>query len=196
MDKYGDINELRRLFGNKKDIPARYETEILIALSHYPELKDEQIRFELSMSAPVPYGTKPVFASVFLPKSQRIYTITILERAEDPENEALIKNLDRKMRIGVFAHELGHVLQYSKCNPLSLFKTLALYLVHPYKKQFERNADKQAIKHGLGEELLRHNEYIRLIPEYLEKRPELNRDYLNPEEIAYYMAHPEKISVA
>jgi hypothetical protein len=196
MGKYGDINELRKLFGIKKDIPARYEEEILIALSHYPELKNEQIRFELSMASPVPYGTKPSLASVFLPKDQRIYTVTILERAEDPENEALIKNLDRKMRIGVFGHELGHVLQYSKRNSFSLLKTLALYLMDPYKRKLERAADQQAIKHGLGEELLRHAEYIRLIPEYIDKRPELNRDYLKPEEIAYYMAHPEKIPEA
>ena len=196
MDKYGDINELRKLFGNRKDIPARYEEEILIALSHYPELKDEHIRFELSMASSVPYSTKPSFASVFLPKDQRMYTITILERAEDPENEALIKNLDRKMRIGVFGHELGHVLQYSKRSPLSLVKMLGLYLVDSYKRQIERAADQQAIKHGLGEELLRHAEYIRLIPEYLDKRPDLNRDYLKPEEITYYMAHPEKIPSA
>ncbi len=196
MDRYEDIIELRRLFGNRKDIPARYETEILIALSHYPELRDEHIRFELTMAAPVPYGTKPSLSSFFLPKNQRVYTVTILERAEDPENEALIKNLDRKMRIGVFGHELGHVLQYSKRSPLSLLKTLALYLVNPYKRQLERGADKQAIKHGLGEELLRHAEYIRLIPEYLDKRPELDRNYLKPEEIAYYIAHPEKIPLA
>jgi hypothetical protein len=194
MEKYGDINELRRQYGKNKIIPSKYEEEILIALYHYPELKNEHIHFQLSFSATVPYGTKPSFASCFMPKTKRSYTITILERAEDPENEALMKNLDRKMRIGVIGHELGHVLQYSRRNPVTLLATLSLYLVDSYRRKIERGADKLCIQHGLGEELLRHNEYIRLIPGYFEKRPELDRNYLKPEEIAYYISHREKIS--
>lgn len=164
MEKYGDIDALRREYGKNKLIPAKYEEEILIALYHYPELKKEHIHFQLAFHASVPYGTKPSFASCFKPKGKRTYTVTILERAEDPENEALMRNLDRKMRIGFIGHELGHVLQYSRCNPLSLLKMLSLYLVDSYKREIERGADKAAIQHGLGEELLRHAEYIRLIP--------------------------------
>lgn len=196
MEKYGDISELRKHFGKNKIIPAKYEEEILIALYHYPELKEEHIHFQLTFSASVPYGTKPSFASCFMPKNKRRYTVTILERAKDPENEALMKNLDRKMRIGVIGHELGHVLHYSQCNPLRLLSTLSLHLVDSYKRKVERGADKAAIQHGLGEELLRHAEYIRLIPEYIDKRPELNRYCLKPDEIAYYMSHPEKITSA
>ena len=196
MEKYGDISELRREYGKNKLIPAKYEEEILIALYHYPELKEEHIHFQLAFHAPVPYGTRPSFASWFKPKGKRTYTVTILERAEEPESEALMKNLDRKMRIGVIGHELGHVLQYKSHNPFSLLKMLSLYLVDSYKRKMERDADKAAIQHGLGEELLRHAEYIRLIPEYMEKRPELNTDYLKPDEIAYYMSHPDKISAA
>jgi hypothetical protein len=196
MDKYGDIQTLRKEFGNHKEIPAKYEEEILIALAHYPELKDEHIQFVLSLAAPVPYGTKPTLASFFAPKDKREYTITILESAEAPEKEALMKHLDKKMRIGVFGHELAHVLQYKNCTTLGLLKTLSLYLVGSYKRRLERSADKVTIKHGLGEELLRHAEYIRLIPEYMEKRPDLNRDYLKPEEIVFYISHPEKIAVA
>lgn len=197
MDKYiHSTEDLRREFGTNKEIPARYEEEILVALSHYPELKEERVRFVLVFSAPVPYGTKPSFKSCFLPRNERTYTVTILEEAADPEREALIKNLDRKMRIGVLGHELGHVLQYSRCEPLQLLRTLAFYMAGSFKRKLEREADMEAIKHGLGKELLLHAEYIRLIPGYADKRPELNRDYLKPEEIVHYMEHPSRLSVA
>jgi hypothetical protein len=196
MDKYGDIDKLRVEFGFNKEIPEKYEEEILIALSHYPELKDEHIRFVLSSTAPVPYGTKPSVGSFLLSRKHRIYVITILEWAKDPEKEALIKNLDRKMRIGVFGHELGHVLQYSKRTTLALLRMVAFMSVDSYRRKIERGADKIAIEHGLGEELLRHAEYIRLIPDYIEQRPELNKNYLLPEEIAYYITHYKLTHVA
>ncbi|MES2516238.1 MAG: hypothetical protein V4580_18930 [Bacteroidota bacterium] len=189
MDKYGDIDELRANFGINKEIPDKYEEEILIALGHYPELKYERIRFVLSSTAIVPYGTKPSLGSFLVSQKQRTYVITILEWAKDPEKEALIKNLDRKMRIGVFGHELAHVLQYTKHSPLALLKMAMLMTIESHRRIIERGADKLAIEHGLGEELLRHAEYIRLIPDYINQRPELNKNYLLPEEIAYYITH-------
>lgn len=183
-------------FSRNKEIPKRYEYEILIALSHYPELRDTQINFSLAVHASVPYGTKPTFASCFTLKSKRVYTITILESADYPESQALMKSLTRPMRIGVLGHELAHVKQFQNCNPFSLLKTLAYFMVSSKRRKMERSADKTAIAHGLGEELLEHALYIRSIPGYLQKRPRLNEEYLLPSEIEYYLHHPEEISAA
>ena len=184
---YSDIQKLKKEFGNLKDIPVKYEREILIALSHFPELKKEDINFQLALHSSVPYGTKPSFASCFIPKNKRTYTITILEAAESPTKEALFRNLTENMRIAVIAHELTHVKQYSKCNPVSLLKTFILYMTPKYKRKIERNADIGAIEHGFGNELLEHALYIRSIPGYLKVRPEINKDYLLPLEIKRYM---------
>jgi hypothetical protein len=189
------LETLRNEFGTNKYIPKKYEREILLVLSHYPELKQTKISFLLAIKAAVPYGTKPTFASCFKPKSKREYTITFLEFADEPENSALMKNISPGMRMGVIAHELVHVLQYERCDPLSLLKTIALYLT-PYKKKIERNADKGAIKHGFGQELFLHAQYIRGIPGYVAKRPELATHYLQPHEIKYYMDHPEELGRA
>lgn len=189
MDKHTDFNTLRNEFGRNKDIPARYEEDILTALSHYPELKRTSIRFELALSASSPCSTKPSIASCFLPKSQRSYIISILEVADDPECEALIKNLDHKMRTAVIGHALAHVLQYNNCYPVKLLHTFSLYVLGSYRQKLERGADKLTIDHGLGEELLRHAEYIRLIPGYTDRHPHIKTDYLTPEEIATYMSH-------
>jgi hypothetical protein len=189
------LDTLKKEFGINKYIPKKYEREILLVLSHFPELKETKINFILALKASVPYGTKPTFASCFKPRAQREYTITILEYADEPENSALMKNLSPGMRMGVIAHELIHVKQYCHCNPLSLIKMFALYLT-PYKKKIERNADKGAIKHGFGEELFLHAQYIRSIPGYVAKRPELATHYLQPHEIKYYMEHPEELDRA
>lgn len=190
------IDSLRRQFGYNKEIPKRYESEILVALSHYPDLTAVKINFMLAVHAAVPYGTKPAFTSCFKPRFRRTYTITILETAELPESEALFKNLTPRMRLGVLGHELGHIRQYESCNPIGLVKTLLAFGLKKFRRKLERGADKTAIKRGLGEELLEHALYIRTIPGYMKKRPDLNRDYLLPEEIKYYIEHPEEIKAA
>src|SRR4051812_1370440 len=73
------IDELRAEFGYKKEIPTKYEKEILIALSHYPELKNVRINFKLSKHASVPYGTKPSTSSYLKKREKRVYIITLLE---------------------------------------------------------------------------------------------------------------------
>src|SRR3954470_19416854 len=123
-----NIEDLQRQFGKYKEIPKKYEFEILSALSHYPELKNAKIRFSLSLHASVPYGTKPSVKSCFVPKHKREYTITILEAADYPENEALLKKLTGRMRTGVIGHELAHVKQFEECNSFSLLKKLASFL--------------------------------------------------------------------
>ncbi len=116
-----------------------------------------------------------------------MYVITLLEKAEFPESAALFKNLDEEERISVIAHELAHVLQFHTCSVLQLFKMAVSYLVPEFKRHIERSADIGAIEHGLGRGLYRHAMYIRSIPGYLKKRPDLNKYYLKPNEILAHL---------
>lgn len=191
-----DLQSLREEFGQHKRIPKKYEKEILLALSRYPELKRTRIQFKLAKEASVPYGTKPTLLSCFLPSRQRTYVVTILEKADKPEKDALLKKCTEEMRMAVLGHELAHVKQYSGRSAAQLLRMLLLYSTSDKKKRvIERNADKQTIKIGLGKELLAHARYLRSIPGYLEQRPELNQYYLLPDEIEYYLQHPDKIRI-
>lgn len=190
------IELYRQKFGRNKDIVKKYETEILTVLSHYPELRHTHIRFMLALHAEVPYGTKPSFASCFKASKNRVYTVTILEHAAYPESEALMKHLSQSMRMGVLAHELAHVVQFERCNPLRLLQTLTNFAFAASRREIERGADKGAIRHGFGRGLLEHARYIRSIPGYVEQRPRLNQDYLLPQEIDYYLNHPDQLNVA
>lgn len=180
---YKSVTELNKSFGKNKHIPFQYEAVILEALSYYPELRDTYIRFKLVNQASEPYGTKPDMKSIFSSPENRSYTISLLERAEGPEFHALFKNLSKEKQLAVIAHELVHVIQFQSCSRLSLLKTLIKYPFPSFKRKIERDADLGAIEHGLGKGLYEHATYLRSIPGYLEKRPELNKYYLTPDEI-------------
>jgi hypothetical protein len=170
-----------------KEIPIKYEKEILIALSRYPELKKVHIHFTLVNHSSVPYSTRPVLTSCFRSRKKREYVISILEKANYPESEALFEKLTERMRIGVIGHELYHVVQYH-FGRFSLIKTFLLSLMYGFRRKLERAADRGAIQRGLGKQLLEHAKYIRSIPGYLQKRPSIQTDHLKPSEIEYLIS--------
>lgn len=178
-----DLARLRITAGFNKIIPAEYEKAILTALSHYPELKYTKIHFKKTNRSATPYGTMPSPNSFLRPSARRKYIVTLLEKANAPVKNVLFKNLPFDAQVAVIAHELIHVLQFSKCSVPELFKLSVLYLFPWFRKRIERGADIGAIEHGFGNNLYKHAMYIRSIPGYLEERPEINKYYLKPEEI-------------
>jgi hypothetical protein len=170
-----------------KVIPVRYEAPILKALSAYPDLERVHIHFKLTSKHPVPYGTTPAISSLFRPARKRVYYITLLEEAAPPEHEALFKNLTFDAQVAVIAHELVHVLQFNACSVAGLWKTMLMYPFSSFKKKLEREADAGAIDHGFGPELYAHAMYLRSIPGYIEKRPEIDKYYLKPSDILEYL---------
>jgi hypothetical protein len=177
------LDDLRKEFGKNKKIPVQFEAAILVALSHYPELKETRINFKLKWNHKVPYGTTPAFYTIFRKPENRVYNIAILMDAKDPERQALLKNLRFEAQVGVIGHELAHVVQFQRMNGIQLLNALASYLKPAFKRRIERSADLGAIVHGLGRELLEHAIYIRTIPGYVQHRKEINKNYLKPKEI-------------
>jgi hypothetical protein len=169
-----------------KVIPEKYEGPILIALSCFPELADAKIHFVLTNSNSMLYSTKPFLGAIFLPPAKRKYKVSLLEKAKEPHYSALFKNLSEEKQVAVIAHELTHVIQFHFCSAAQLIKKLLSYPFPAVKKKMERDADIGAIMHGQGMGLYHHAVYLRSIPGYLEKRPEINKYYLTPDEILEY----------
>jgi hypothetical protein len=180
---YPPLMQLRKEFGNNKKIPTQYEEVILQALSHYPELKNTHIKFELKNNHPTPYGTSPTPASIFKGIAERIYVVSLLEEADPPIRLALFKNLPLEAQRAVIGHELAHVVQYNRKNTLELMAIGLKYTNLFSRRKIERGADIRTIEHGLGDELYIHAVYIRKIPGYVEKRKTIETDYLKPDEI-------------
>jgi hypothetical protein len=175
--------EMLQNITEKRGFPRHYEGAILAALTGYPELKNTKIQFKTDTSHPVPYGTTPDFLSYFLPASKRSYTITILEQAKGPEEKALFHNLPAECQTAVIAHELGHVVQFSRRSLPAMWMTVIMFVFPFFKKKMERGADKLAIHHGFGDELLKQCLFLRAIPGYIQQRPAVVKNYLSPSEI-------------
>lgn len=143
----------------------------------------------------MPYSTTPGFAGVLKAPVNRVYTISILEEAEPPLEQALFRHLSHEMQLGVIGHELVHVLQFMYCDRLELLKTLVLYAEPSFQKRIERGADIGAIEHGFGKELHKHAVYIRSIPGYVEQRKAIVENYLSPEEILEHIERVEATSM-
>ncbi|MCE3228672.1 MAG: Uncharacterized protein K0S32_3223 [Bacteroidetes bacterium] len=182
-----EIQKLREITGKNKVIPSQYELPVLMALAAYPELRDVHVEFLPVSKLSVPYATVPEKSSLFKSPDKRKYIVQLLEEAKEPEFSALFKNLPLDAQIAVIGHELVHVLQYHRCNVPQLLKFMFLYTFPKFKKEIERSADIEAIRHGLGEKLHVHALYLRSIPKYIKKRPELNKHYLRPGEILIYL---------
>jgi hypothetical protein len=188
-----NLQELKKEFGRRKVIPAGYESVILKALSHFPELKDVRIHFEFKSVHPVPYGTTPTFASFFKKPEWRTYIVTLLTEAKGPAQKALFHNLPEDAQIGVIGHELSHVLQYHRCRNKTLFKMVVFFPL--VRKFMEQDADRKTIEHGLGVYLYKWATYIRTIPGYLRQRPQINIYYLTPHEILSYIKTGAGLSI-
>lgn len=187
METPDELELLRKEFGRYKEIPEKYETVILTALSHFPELKDTRIRFCLEQKHPVPYGTKPSMKSILADPSERKYIVSILEHADPPMFYALFKNLTYESQLGVLGHELTHVVQYNSLSRPELLKFMLFFMLPEFQQKIEQAADMGAIIHGFGKELLEHAIYIRCIPGYVEERKAINENYLKPSEILGYL---------
>lgn len=178
-----DLEQLEREYGQNKKIPKAYKKPILIALAHYPALKHTYIHFETCQKQNVAYRTLPSAFDMLREPEKRVYRILITEEARPPMQQALLKNCPPAAQIGVMAHELAHVLQFSRQDKLGLTGFLMSYLFKYSRKKIERGADKLTILHGLGKELYTHALYIRSIPGYIQQNPSLEKDYLSPGEI-------------
>lgn len=185
------IQELKKEFGTNKIIPVVYESQILLALSYFPELKYTTIEFRLKKNY-TPLSSKPKLLGLLQSAQSRKYIVTISEVTNSRLEPILFKNLNFNAQIGVLGHELSHVSDYmtkgfSKMGNLLLIEIFS-------KKQvdlFESRTDLICIHHGLGYQLLDWSKSVRKNLkidnwrganniEYKSKRER----YLNPETIS------------
>ena len=155
------INALKLEYGTNKIIPAVYETQILIALSYFPELKNETIEFRLK-KAITPLSSKPTIFGLLQSAKKRKYIITISEETNSKLEPILFKNLNFNAQIGVLGHEISHVSNYITKGFGKMMNIAFIELLS--KKQvdnFERNTDITCIKHGLGYQLLDWSKSVR-----------------------------------
>ncbi|MES2545446.1 MAG: hypothetical protein V4548_11205 [Bacteroidota bacterium] len=155
------LQELKTQFSINKIIPEKYESQILIALSYFPELKDTSIEFRLQKTN-TPLSSRPSFFGLLQSSKKRKYYIVISEMSNSKLQPILIENLSFNAQIGVLGHELSHISDYLTKGFIKMNTILCIEIFS--KKQvdsFEQKTDKICIYHGLGYQLLEWSTAVR-----------------------------------
>lgn len=161
---------LRNQYAANKTFPADLEKEILLSLSHYPELAGTRITF---CYGPIFTSMKAVPGLFFLfqKKSNRTYRIVMNNRS--CQGTTLMQRVSPQALTGVLGHELGHIYDYSRLTNFQLCKLLFGYVFKKGRIATEMRADQFAIDHNLGQELVEFTEFI------------FEDQCMNPEYISY-----------
>jgi hypothetical protein len=198
----GEISSLRKEFRSKKIIPAAYETQALLALSFYPELKGIHIEFrEMKMKSTL--KAFPTFGSaVFRSAGKRTYVVAICTKYDQDMSPITFDKLPFNAQVGILGHELAHISYFVKKSRLGMLNVAFVNISEARTDKFEYMTDSIAIAHGLGWQLLDWSEFIRKtldiksyrgIQYYLKmkmknKAPADQEKYMNPETIRKSMA--------
>jgi hypothetical protein len=185
------LDSLEDRFGIRKEVPEAYRRPFLIALSAYPELKHVRISvqegdFRTTMAA------RPTPKSLLAPPHIRSYRIMV--DTLDPASEGkLFKELPFQARIGIMAHELAHVLDYSQRGFAGILRYGVRYLFKGQREELEARTDRIAVERGFGWQLLAFKEHLRtkaeLDPNY---RAYKERVYLSHQELRSILReHPD-----
>ena len=183
----GQKNELLKEFGRSKIIPESIQLQALLALSHFPELKEMNVRFVFAKSQ-LAYASRPDLKSIFQPPLKREYLIILSTYSSKTPTELLFSNLPFNAQIGILGHELSHTIFYLDKTASELISTGIKYLNSKYRVKFENKTDRMAIQRGLGWQLLEFAKYSR---EHPKTSPQLihwlNKFYLSPSRILNYI---------
>jgi hypothetical protein len=143
----GSLTQSKRNFSHKKTIPERYELQILIAISPYPELKEIAIEFVPSSQCSI-MASSVRWRDMFRNQSKRRYIIFINDKKD--ENAMVPEQVSFNQLIGVIGHELGHILTFSQRSYMGMITFNIANNFGGYRKNSERGTDQIAIEHGLG----------------------------------------------
>jgi hypothetical protein len=153
---------LEKEYGFRKEIPAAYKMPILIALSHFPELRRTRIRFRVR-HARSPLTTNRDWSYYFshFGLGRRAFVVTISDKTIPRLTPILFGNMTAEARVGVAGHELSHVSSFQR---IDLFGWLRLGIGHlsaRYVDRMEFGTDSICIAHGLGYDLLAWSCFVR-----------------------------------
>ncbi len=147
-------------FGEHKQIPAIYRKQILIALSHFPELKKTHIRIRVK-HAYSPLKTTFTRGSPFTLFISRKFIITISDSSIDLLEPILYKNLDFNAQVGVIGHEISHITDFSSKGFFGLVIMGLGFMSSHHIDRLEYRTDSICIAHGLGYYLLAWSRFVR-----------------------------------
>ena len=153
--------QLLEEYGKNKKLAEGFEYQCLLALSHYPELKNTRMDF-LVQPTFLPLASRPETMSVIFPWVKRKYQVIISSASADFFEKILLKNTPFNEQVGIIGHELAHSVYYQDKNSFQLAKMAYDYQYNnAYQVTFERETDKRAVAHGIGYQMYDFAYFVR-----------------------------------
>ena len=159
MEEQVHFDSLMAEFGRTKDLPAGYELQTLLALSHYPELKEVRIQFVLD-DVSIPLSSRPHWSSMLRSSRKRTYQVIMDTNMEGPRAALLLKNQPFNAQVGIIGHELAHTVYYLDRSFFGIVGD-ALCQLNSCRIDFERDTDRRLIDYGLGWQRYDHARFVR-----------------------------------
>lgn len=153
------LDTLRALYGKQKRLLTAYELATLVALSHYPELKNARIRFR-EKKAKLPYASRPTLGSLLWPFGPKRYRVTISTRSTPLREPTLMRHLGFNAQIGALGHELAHIAHYEGTGRWGILGEGVRYHNLRFRERYEKQTDRIAIAHCLGLPLYEWNAFV------------------------------------
>jgi hypothetical protein len=187
------ITHLSGEYGRNKILPEAYTLQILLALSHFPELANVRIKYVVKATY-TPLSTKPDFWSMFKRKSRRGYIITLSNKTIDTLWPLLYQNLEFEPQVGIMGHELSHVADFRSKNALQSLRNAIGHLFPRFIDKMEYHTDSICISHGLGRQLKAYSTHVRSAMhvhfwrgvDYVMQKDDKYERYMNPDTIERY----------
>ena len=166
--------------------PDSIREEAEVALSFYPQLFETEIEFKFNDMVRKNFmQAQPKWKSFFRSRKNRSYIILISKKFKVEDNYFTIDKIPKDVLIGWLGHELGHVMDYRSRGTFNMVLFGLKYLYsHAHIQEVERAADDFAVKHGMGQYILKTKNFILNHTSLSEKyKQHMRRFYLSPEEI-------------
>jgi len=148
------IDSLRAIYGHNKLFISDIEKAAIVALSYFPDLKYVSIEFKIR-KIKTTMAARPNFSSIFRSKKNRSYLISI-NKSDDGMGLVFLKTLPFDAQVGVIAHELCHVQEYTHLSFLGITEFGFSYLTLNGRRKTENRTDEAVIECGLGVALSRY----------------------------------------
>ena len=132
-----NVDSLKNIYGNNKELLNEFELQTLVALSYYPELLNAHIRFKYSTINSTAQTTVTLI-SIFK-KINKQYIIYIND--DILKTGFLLKTVPFNAQVAVIAHELAHVADFKRRSFFDMVWWGLSYLIVKQRTKIEIRTD-------------------------------------------------------
>lgn len=166
----------------KVNYKGKYQASFYAALQAYPELRDVEIEFDYR-NIPTTMQCRPKPISI-IRRSEKRKFLMVFNQNMGKSKGVPLNELSLDARVGLFAHELAHIIDYRRKRSLGIIGLGFKYATKRGKQELEHAIDRIIIWRGFGKQLYQYAVEVStnqsISDDYRKRRKTI---YLQPSEI-------------